>query len=68
MPLPPYSPDLNLVERVWLYLRERHLSYRLLADYNAVVDACGRAWTALTSEPGRLQSLCGFPYLQSISS
>ena len=25
LPLPPYSPELNPVERVWLYLRERCL-------------------------------------------
>lgn len=31
VPLPPYSPELNPVERVWLYLRERYLSHRLLA-------------------------------------
>jgi transposase len=28
---PPYSPELNPVERVWLYLKERFLSLRLLA-------------------------------------
>lgn len=27
---PPYSPELNLVERVWLYLKERFLSLRRL--------------------------------------
>ena len=27
--LPPYSPELNAIERVWLYLRERFLSHRL---------------------------------------
>ena len=32
--LPPYSPELNPVERVWLYLRERFLSLRVL-DENA---------------------------------
>src|SRR4029453_5143949 len=31
--LPSYSPELNPVERVWLYLRERHLSHRLLDGY-----------------------------------
>ena len=40
VPLPPYSPELNPVERLWLYLRERYLSLRLLADCEAVVDAC----------------------------
>ena len=35
VPLPPYSPELNPVERVWLYLKERFLSMRLLNDYFA---------------------------------
>ena len=43
VPLPAYSPELNPVERVWLYLRERYLSHRLHTDYAAVVDACCRA-------------------------
>ena len=29
VPLPAYSPELNPVERVWLYLKERFLSHRL---------------------------------------
>ena len=66
VPLPPYSPNLNLVEPVWLYLRERYLSHRLLADYDAVVDACCEAWNALTAEAGRLQSLTAYPYLQQV--
>ena len=32
VPLPAYSPELNPVERVWLYLRERFLSLRFLPD------------------------------------
>lgn len=67
VPLPPYSPELNPVERVWLYLRERYLSHRLLANQDAVVDACCRAWNAVTAEPGRLRSLCAFPYLDRVS-
>ncbi len=39
LPLPPCAPELNPVERVWLCLRERFLSHRLLDD-NAIVDAC----------------------------
>ena len=34
---------LDPVERIWLYLRERYLSHRLLDDYEAVVDACCQA-------------------------
>ncbi|UVF18503.1 transposase [Microvirga terrae] len=39
LPLPPASPALNPVERVWLYLRERYLSHRVLNDYEAVLEA-----------------------------
>ena len=62
--LPAYSPELNPVERVWLYLRERWLSHRVLAGgYAAVVDAACDAWNALLAEPGRLRSLTSAPWL-----
>jgi hypothetical protein len=64
VPLPPYSPELNPVERVWEYLRDRWLSHRVLAGgYEAVVDAACAAWNALLAEPGRLRSLTSFPWL-----
>jgi hypothetical protein len=62
--LPPYSPELNPVERVWLFLRERHLSHRLLAGYDAIVDALCTAWNTLT--PDRLLSLTRYPYLNQV--
>ena len=66
--LPAYSPELNPVERIWLYLRERYLSHRLHTDYAAVVDACCRAWNALVAETGRIRSLCAYPYLEQVTS
>jgi transposase len=63
VPLPPYSPELNPVERVWLYLRERFLSHRVLGGYTALLDAACRAWNALAAEPGRLASLTAYSYL-----
>ena len=63
VPLPPYSPELNPVERVWLYLRERYLSHRMLDDYEAVLEAVCRAWNRLLDETGRLTSLTAYPYL-----
>ena len=63
LPLPPYSPELNPVERVWLYLRERYLSHRVLDGYAAVLEAACRAWNALLGESGRLASLTAYPYL-----
>ena len=63
--LPPSAPQLNPVERVWLFLREKHLSHRLLDTYDAVVGALCRAWNALTNV--RLHSLTSYPYLDQIS-
>lgn len=46
LPLPPYSPELNPVERIWRYLRNTHLSNRAYADRahleRAAHDACAR--------------------------
>jgi DDE superfamily endonuclease len=61
--LPAYSPELNPVEKVWQYLRDRHLSHRVLAGYEAVLDAACQAWNAVRTEPGRLRSLTRFPWL-----
>ena len=63
--LPAYSPELNPIERVWLYLRERHLSHRVLDTYGAILNACCKAWNELTAE--RLQSLRSYPYLEQVS-
>jgi hypothetical protein len=68
VPLPAYSPELNPVERVWLYLRERFLSLRLFPDTEAMIEACCRAWNALAAETGRLQSLCAYPWIIKIAS
>jgi len=63
LPLPTASPELNPVERIWLYLRERYLSHRVRADYDAVLAATCRAWNKLLAEKGRLASLTAYPYL-----
>ena len=64
--LPPYSPELNPVERIWLHLRERFLSHWLFADLDAVIDGCCDAWNRLRAEPGRIASLADYPYLRSV--
>lgn len=66
--LPPYSPELNPVERVWLHLRERFLSLRVLDDTEAIIDACCKAWNRLTADPERLRSLCAYPWITKVAS
>lgn len=59
--LPPYSPELNPVERLWAYLRSHYLSNRVYDDYRHLLDAGARAWRQLT--PETLRSVCSCPYL-----
>ena len=66
VPLPPYSPELNPVERVWLYLKERFLSHRLHADYDAIADAASQAWNRLVADAGRLTTLCSYPWIPGV--
>ncbi|MGE0699235.1 MAG: transposase [Hyphomicrobiaceae bacterium] len=66
VPLPPYSPELNPVERVWLYLKERFLSHRLHANYDAIADAASQAWNRLVAEKGRLSTLCSYPWISAV--
>jgi len=63
LPLPPYSPELNPVERVWLYMRERFLSFRLYRSEQAIVDALCAAWNALRDEIGRLTTPTSYPWI-----
>jgi len=37
--LPPYSPDMNLIERFWKHLKQRVTANRLFADVPAMVRA-----------------------------
>ena len=68
VPLPSYSPELNPVERVWLYLKERFLSHRLLADYGAIVTAACADWNRLLAEAGRIKSLCSYSWIPQVNA
>ena len=64
--LPPYSPELNAIERLWLYLEERFLSHRPWTDYNAIVDAVGKARQRVTSDTGRIKSRCSMQWPETV--
>lgn len=55
--LPPYSPELNPVERVWGYLRSHYLSNRIFKDYEAVLDGVCTAWNQFISDTQRVASV-----------
>ena len=55
--LPPYSPELNAQENIWEYLRQNYLAGRIFDTYDDIVDACCKAWNALTASEGRIRSI-----------
>jgi hypothetical protein len=60
--LPPYSPELNPVERLWHWLRSHHLSNRVYRDADHLYDATTKAWNTLT--PERLHTVCNAAYME----
>ncbi len=66
--LPPYSPELNPVERLWLHLKERYLSHRLHTNDDAIVDAACDAWNRLKADAGRIKSLCSYPGIPRVGT
>jgi transposase len=59
--LPPYSPELNPIERIWAYLKSHYLSNRVFMDYDDLLQACQSAWNSMSEE--RLQSVCRTDWL-----
>jgi transposase len=56
--LPPYSPELNPVEQVWSWLRQRHLANRCFAGYNDMIEACSDAWNDFIKDKKVVMNLC----------
>ena len=57
MHLPPYAPELNPVENVWEYLRANKLCNLVWDSYDAIVEACRKAWEFLINDPERIRSI-----------
>jgi transposase len=63
--LPPYSPELNPVERLWLYLRQHYWSNRVYEDVDAVEAAAMAGWRAVCLDPAKVKSICRCEYLDA---
>ncbi len=44
--LPPYSPELNPVEQVWQWLRQRKLANSYFSGYENIEDRVSDTWNA----------------------
>jgi transposase len=63
--LPPYSPQLNPVERLWQYLRQHYWSNRVYANYDALRVAVIDAWHRTCLDPPSIKSICNTRYIES---
>jgi transposase len=53
---PPYSPELNPIERLWNYLKSNFLSRKIFRDMEDIFDVGSLAWRKLTRS--RIKSIC----------
>ncbi|MFT7369908.1 MAG: transposase [Octadecabacter sp.] len=49
--LPPYSPELNPMENVWVYLRANKLTITAFDTYDEILDECAQAWNFFANDP-----------------
>ncbi len=55
--LPPRSPELNPAENIWQYLRQNHLSNRVFATHDDILEAACQAWNRLIDKPSKITSI-----------
>lgn len=59
--LPAYSPELNVIERLWHWIKDHAFSNRVYPDYDALADAVAEMWRDLC--PERIRSVCRCAWL-----
>ena len=65
VPLPPYSPQLNPIEKLWQYLRKHYWSNRVYENYDALRIAAIDAWQKTCLDREKVKSICRTRYVES---
>ncbi len=53
---PPYSPELNPIERLWLYLKSNFLSRKIFSDMEDIFNIGTQVWRELSGS--EIKSIC----------
>lgn len=56
--LPPYSPDFNPIERLWLFLKQQYLAGFITNDGEALTNQIVRAICQMLQNPKTTKSVC----------
>jgi transposase len=63
--LPPYSPQLNPIEKLWQYLRQHYWSNRVYEGYDHLRQAANHAWKNVCLNPAKIKTVCRANYIES---
>lgn len=64
--LPAYSPELNPIERLWLYLKDHYWSNRIYQDMDELFEAATHAWAQACLNEELMKSVCACSYLNAV--
>lgn len=59
--LPAYTPELNVVERLWHWIKDHEFSNRVYEDYDELADSVCSMWQRIPSQ--RIRTLCRCTWL-----
>lgn len=62
--LPPYSPELNAIEKLWGYVRSHYTSNRVYRDYDHLFTAACDACLAVDQE--RIKTVCRTTWIERL--
>ncbi|QUJ69008.1 transposase [Photobacterium sp. GJ3] len=69
--LPPYSPELNPIEQVWRWLKQRCLANQSFSDYDDIVDKVCTAWNQFWNQflqcTQRVKQMCSREWIDLTS-
>ena len=60
--LPPYSPNLNLIERLWRYFKKEVMKNKYYEDYKSFEDAVELFFTQFEDRRKDLSTLLNFKF------
>ena len=60
--LPPYSPNLNLIERLWRYFKKEVMKNKYYADYSTFENAVETFFTQFENRKEALKTLLNFKF------
>ena len=64
LPLPAYTPELNVIERLWHWFKSHEFSNRIYDSYDSLVEELAKMWQALPDE--RIKSVCACSWTRMI--